>query len=60
MNVLRAISERFWTKDVWLPPNATWADVSKNDVVQHTVPFDLIYPIPMALILLVLRYLCER
>ncbi|XP_059478927.1 ceramide synthase 6 [Neocloeon triangulifer] len=60
MDFLRAVSDRFWSKHVWLPPNATWADVSKNDEVQHTIPTDLIYPIPMALLVLVIRFVCER
>ncbi|XP_065333162.1 ceramide synthase 6 [Cloeon dipterum] len=60
MEVLRAISDRFWSRHVWLPPNSTWEDVSKNDVIQHTISTDLIYPIPMALMVLVIRLVCER
>jgi ceramide synthetase len=60
MDLVRELSNRFWTRHVWLPPNATWADMEKNDVVQHTVPTDLFYPLPMALVMLVIRFLFER
>ncbi|KAF4528581.1 hypothetical protein B566_EDAN015801 [Ephemera danica] len=60
MEILRSLSNSFWTRHVWLPPNTTWADMEKNDIIQHTVPSDLIYPLPMALVLLVVRFIVEK
>lgn len=61
MEVLRSISDTFWSTKVWLPPNTTWADIapgSRPDV-KHSDYRDLIWPLPLALVLIVLRYLVE-
>lgn len=61
MELLRSISDSFWSTRVWLPPNTTWADIapgSRPDV-RHADYKDLIWPLPLALVLIVLRYLVE-
>lgn len=61
MELLRSFSDTFWSTRVWLPPNVTWADIapgSRPDV-KHADYRDLIWPLPLALILIVLRYLVE-
>lgn len=62
MNILRDISDTFWSKHIWLPPNTTWADIapgSRPDV-QHADYRDLIYPIPLAAVMLIIRYILEK
>lgn len=62
MNIIKEISDTFWTPKIWLPPNITWADIapgSRPDV-QHADYRDLIWPIPLALIVLAIRYVIER
>lgn len=59
---IRKALDLFWCEDVWLPPNTTWADLAPNAMpdVQHTDYRDLLYPLPMALVMLVLRYVLEK
>lgn len=62
MNLLRTINDGFWSKEVWLPPNVTWADIApgaRSDV-KHTDYRDLLWPIPMAVAMLILRHVLER
>lgn len=62
MDILRQVSDTFWSKSVWLPPNTTWADIapgSRPDV-QHANYQDLIWPLPIALLLIVLRHFVEK
>lgn len=62
MGFLNTISTTFWSTRVWLPPNVTWADItpgSRPDV-QHADYRHLIYPIPIAAIVLVIRYVLEK
>ncbi|XP_043290137.1 ceramide synthase 6 [Venturia canescens] len=60
MEILTNISSAFWSPDVWLPPNTTWDDIAPNSDNKYANHQHLIYPIPMALCLLVLRYALER
>lgn len=59
---IRKALDVFWSEHVWLPANTTWADLAPNasSEVRHTDYRDLLYPIPMAVIMLVLRYLLEK
>lgn len=59
---LGKISETFWSEHIWLPPNTTWSDIAPDasDKVQHANPNHLFYPLPMALVMLGLRYVLER
>ena len=62
MDLLRTVNEVFWSKEIWLPPNVTWADIapgSRSDV-KHTDYRDLLWPIPMAVVMLILRHVLER
>lgn len=61
-NIFHTISDTFWSTKVWLPPNTTWTDIapgSRPDV-DHADYKDLIWPLPLALILLVVRYVIEK
>lgn len=61
MVALSDIADTFWSTKVWLPPNTTWADIapgSRPDV-NHADYRDLIWPLPLALVMIVLRYLLE-
>ncbi|XP_031637328.1 ceramide synthase 6 [Contarinia nasturtii] len=62
MGIYRYISDTFWSTSVWLPPNTTWADIapgSRPDV-DHADYRDLWWPIPMAIVLLIIRFCVEK
>lgn len=62
MDVVRVAGETFWSTNIWLPPNTTWVDIapgSRPDVT-HADYRDLIWPIPMAVVIMLLRYAIER
>lgn len=62
MGLLQSITQTFWTPLVWLPPNTTWDDIapgSRPDV-NHADYRDLIWPLPMAVAVILLRYSLER
>ncbi|EZA57715.1 ceramide synthase 6 isoform X2 [Ooceraea biroi] len=60
MNILRNISTTFWSPDVWLPPNITWEDISPNSDNMYANYQHLVYPLPMAFVMLGIRYALER
>ena len=56
-------SGTFWKEQVWLPPNVTWSDLtnySGKQGVNYRVFTDLWYPIPAALVVILLRRIVER
>ena len=60
---LKELSQWFWNDDFWLPPNITWdhlIDKSEDPNIRFPSSGDLIYPIPLALVLIVLRYIVEN
>lgn len=60
--ILQQISSSFWSTDIWLPPNITWADIapgSRPDV-RHANYKDLIWPLPLAVFIIILRHLIEK
>ncbi|XP_055374984.1 ceramide synthase 6-like [Condylostylus longicornis] len=62
MDVFKIISNQFWSTKIWLPPNTTWADIapgSRPDV-RHADYRDLIWPLPLAVVMLFLRYVVEK
>ncbi|XP_059224190.1 ceramide synthase 5 [Stomoxys calcitrans] len=62
MEVLRQLSNTFWSPNVWLPPNVTWSDIApgSRDDVHHADYKDLIWPLPLAGIIMLIRYSVER
>ncbi|KAF7272109.1 hypothetical protein GWI33_015074 [Rhynchophorus ferrugineus] len=58
----RRALDTFWSPSVWLPPNTTWADISpeSSTEIRHADHRDLWYPLPLALVLLLIRYLFEK
>lgn len=56
----QTVSDAFWDPSIWLPPNITWADLEPNDTNQYANHKDLLYPIPMAAVVLVIRYFIEK
>lgn len=59
---LKIISETFWSEYIWLPPNTTWADIAPeaSKEINHANHRHLFYPLPMAIVLLVLRHFLEK
>ncbi|KYM77909.1 LAG1 longevity assurance like protein 5 [Atta colombica] len=60
MNIFLNISATFWSPHIWLPPNITWEDISPNADNKYANYQHLIYPLPMAIVLLGIRYTLER
>lgn len=54
--------DSFWNEDVWLPPNTTWADIAPDPSkkVVYTDHRHLIYPLPMAVFMILIRYVLEK
>jgi len=60
MDILGNISITFWSPNIWLPPNITWEDISPNADNKYANYQHLIYSLPMAVVLLGIRYAFER
>lgn len=60
--IIQNFFDTFWSESVWLPPNTTWADIAPGSRpgVNHANYRHLFYPLPMALVMLGIRYLLER
>ncbi|KYN31831.1 LAG1 longevity assurance like protein 5, partial [Trachymyrmex septentrionalis] len=59
MNIFLNISATFWSPHIWLPPNITWEDINPNADNKYANYQHLIYPLPMAIVLLGIRYTLE-
>ena len=70
MWVFNKISEWFWNEDIWLPPGYNWNSfrtvqvTNSSNVRVEPSQFaqfgDLLYPIPLSLILILLRFLVTK
>uniref|UniRef100_A0A1B6DU08 TLC domain-containing protein n=1 Tax=Clastoptera arizonana TaxID=38151 RepID=A0A1B6DU08_9HEMI len=60
MSIIRKVLDGFWNPDVWLPPNITWADLEPNEHIQYANYRHLIYPFPLVIVMLLLRYVTEK
>ncbi|XP_073948026.1 ceramide synthase 5-like [Choristoneura fumiferana] len=60
--MLRPLLDAFWSENVWLPPNETWADLTPgpDKEVAYTNHRHVLFPIPMALVFIALRFLMEN
>lgn len=60
--MITALLQNFWSPSFWLPPNVTWADIepgARDDVV-FTDYRHLLIPIPLGLVILLLRFIIEK
>ncbi len=57
---LKDFGQWFWNDEFWLPPNVTWDQFHSNENVQYASSTDLLYPIPLAIIIIVIRYVVEN
>lgn len=60
LGVAKNLSDRFWNPRFWLPGNVTWDDLRSTDEVRYVEFSDLLYPIPLAILILVFRFVFER
>lgn len=62
MSILDEISDKFWSPSIWLPKNFTWADVAPGSRpnINYADYKELLWSIPMAIALFVVRYYCEN
>ncbi|XP_061722373.1 ceramide synthase 6-like isoform X1 [Cydia pomonella] len=60
--MLRYLVDKFWDEDVWLPPNTTWEDLAPgpDKPVVYNDHRHLLYPLPLAVVLIILRHLLEK
>ncbi|XP_063388631.1 ceramide synthase 6-like isoform X1 [Cydia fagiglandana] len=60
--MLRYLVDTFWDEDVWLPPNTTWEDLAPgpDKPVVYNDHRHLLYPLPLAVVLIVLRHILEK
>ena len=64
MEAVNTLSQWFWDEGLWLPPNVTWKELdiwveSTNEYNYGKFTY-LWYPIPAALLLIVIRTLVEK
>ena len=50
----------FWCESFWLPQGKTWDDLKPTDTIKKPVTEDLYIVPPLAIVLLVVRFLFER
>lgn len=62
MEYLDGIVSIIWNENFWLPPNTKWADINpdSNSNINYPDIHHLWYPIPLSVLLLMLRYLLEN
>ncbi|KPJ13011.1 LAG1 longevity assurance-like 6 [Papilio machaon] len=60
--MLRYLLDKFWDKDIWLPPNTTWEDLAPgpDKPVVLNDHRHLLYPIPLAIVLIIIRHMLEK
>ncbi|KAF9413890.1 hypothetical protein HW555_008040 [Spodoptera exigua] len=60
--MLRYLLDKFWNEDVWLPPNTTWADLAPgpDKAVVYTDHTHVFFPIPLAFVFILVRYVIEK
>lgn len=58
--MLEYVIEGFWDNRFWLPPNVTWSDLVTNEKTQYADHRHLYYPLPMAIVMLIIRYFLEK
>ncbi|XP_074061119.1 ceramide synthase 4-like isoform X1 [Macrotis lagotis] len=58
--MLTSLYEWFWKDEYWFPPGYSWADTEDSDGVTYPHPRDLLTSIPLALVLMVIRFGFER
>ncbi|KAJ6635435.1 Ceramide synthase 2 [Pseudolycoriella hygida] len=61
MEIFRYFSGTFWSTEIWLPPNTTWADMAPGSRpnVNHADAIDLLWVLPLSMLLIVIRYFVE-
>lgn len=60
LTILQDLSDRFWDTRVWLPPNVTWNDIAPREDLPYTDHRHLAIPIPLACVMLIIRYFLEK
>lgn len=60
--MLRLVLDKFWDEDVWLPPNTTWEDIAPgpDKSIVYADHRHLLYPLPLALVLIALRHILDK
>ena len=62
------MSVKIWSSGFWLPPGLQWENFKEDRLVNKSIigtnkyarPMDLLYPIPMALLMIMARIVVEK
>ena len=60
MEVGTSFNEWFWNDEFWLPENVTWEDFKSTETMFIPTMKDLLFPIPIAIGLFLVRLIWER
>ncbi|XP_063002964.1 ceramide synthase 4 isoform X2 [Elgaria multicarinata webbii] len=53
-------NEWIWAHEYWLPPGITWEDMKETEEIRYPQPRHLLLSIPLALLLIAVRFVFER
>ncbi|XP_063003374.1 ceramide synthase 4-like [Elgaria multicarinata webbii] len=53
-------NEWLWAHEFWLPPGFTWEDMKETEEIRYPQPRHLLLSIPLALLLVAIRFIFER
>lgn len=55
-----SLKEWLWQDRFWLPPNTSWAELEDRDGLVYAHPQDMLAALPVALVLVAMRFTFER
>ncbi|KAF7236392.1 Ceramide synthase 4 [Varanus komodoensis] len=59
-SMLLPLNEWLWQHKFWLPPGITWEDMKETEEIRYPQPQHLLLCLPLALLLIALRFAFER
>ncbi|XP_060116081.1 ceramide synthase 3 [Heteronotia binoei] len=59
-HILKTLNSWFWWENIWMPINCTWANFEDHDGLVFPKPQHLYATIPLAFVMLLLRFFVER
>ncbi|XP_077174029.1 ceramide synthase 3 [Paroedura picta] len=59
-HILKTLNSWFWWENIWMPANCSWANFEDHDGLVFPKPQHLYATIPLAFVMLILRFFVER